>query len=41
MDVGAVEDPVAVADGEEDFARFLDALEDLAVCAAPDALGGQ
>ena len=38
MDVGAVEDPVAVADGEEDFARFLDALEDLAVCAAPDAL---
>ena len=41
MDVGAVEDPVAVADGEEDFARFLDAFGDLAVRSAADALRGE
>ena len=41
MDICAVEDPVAVADGKEDLTHFLDPLEHLAVSPSPDALGGQ
>ena len=41
VDVGAVENPVAVGPGHEDVAGFLDAFQDGAVVAAADALGGE
>ena len=41
VDVRAVENPIAVALGEEDVAAFLDALEDFAVRAAANGLRGQ